>query len=218
MQNEVEEIENAKNNMHFNDKLNFLNNLEVVNYKNKIDEAIKNIDKKISKKLNISEIENEIIDYALQINKILIVGNEDEKANLFKPIKPEDSILTDYAQLYINRFAPSLSVDGKKFIVEIWHTNQIIGMFFKVINENEFIKDIVIKNNIDNTAIINFISRLGVEKITDKLFVQKDVRGFDNDKFFIFKPNEQRLWHKAIAYLDVNEFADAILKAGRNSE
>ena len=40
----------------------------------------------------------------------------------------------------------------------------------------------------------------------------------EKDYFYIFKPNEKRLWHKAIGYIDVNEFADAILKAGRISK
>ena len=78
--------------------------------------------------------------------------------------------------------------------------------------------DIKLENKQNESAILKFIAKLGVEKITDQLFVQKDVRGFEKDYFYIFKPNEKRLWHKAIGYIDVNEFADAILKAGRISK
>jgi hypothetical protein len=91
-------------------------------------------------------------------------------------------------------------------------------MFFKVVNENEFTQNIKTEHKQKKSAIIKFIARLGAEKITEQLFVQKDVRGFEKDYFYIFKPNEKRLWHKAIGYLDVNEFADAILKAGRDSK
>lgn len=65
---------------------------------------------------------------------------------------------------------------------------------------------------------MSFLIKVGSEKVTDKLFIQKDIRDFDKNgtDFFIFKPNEKRLWHKAIGYLDVNEFSDAILKAGKN--
>ena len=67
---------------------------------------------------------------------------------------------------------------------------------------------------------MTFLSKVSSEKVTDRLFVQKDIRGFDNngEDFFIIKPNEKRLWHKAIGYLDVNEFADAIIKAGRGNK
>ena len=39
--------------------------------------------------------------------------------------------------------------------------------------------------------------------------------GFQKDGFYIVKPNEKRLWHKAIAHLDLNEFTDVILTAGK---
>ena len=44
--------------------------------------------------------------------------------------------------------------------------------------------------------------------------MQKDIRGFERDGFYIIMPNEKRLWHKAIAYLDAEEFADAMLRIG----
>jgi hypothetical protein len=67
----------------------------------------------------------------------------------------------------------------------------------------------------NNAAFLTFLYKLWEEKITDRLFVQKDIRGFDNNgnDFYIIKPNEKRLWHEAIGYLDVNEFVDAILKS-----
>ena len=68
-----------------------------------------------------------------------------------------------------------------------------------------------------NNDIIQLLSSIGTERITDRLFVQKDIRGFEKDGFYIIKPNEQILWHKAIAHLDINEFVDAVLVAGKKS-
>jgi hypothetical protein len=218
VQDDIEQIEEIKIELHNKKQNEILNALELENLNRKIDEKLVNINNKVLNKLDLSDCDNALIDYALHINKTMIVGNDNEKATLFKAIEPDDQILKDYAQLYINRFAPSLSKNGKKFIVEIWHTNQIIGMFFKVVNENEFTQNIKTEHKQKKSAIIKFIARLGAEKITEQLFVQKDVRGFEKDYFYIFKPNEKRLWHKAIGYLDVNEFADAILKAGRDSK
>ena len=48
--------------------------------------------------------------------------------------------------------------------------------------------------------------------------MKKDIRGFEKEYYYVVKPNEKRLWHKALGYLDVNEFADARLKAGRAGE
>jgi hypothetical protein len=218
VQNEIEEIERAKIELHAIKKNGIFNSFEVEGYDREIKEELSKLDKRVIQKLGLSDIEKELIDYALTVSKTMIVGNESEKAKLFTSIDKEDTIIKDYAQLYINRFAPSLSRGGQKFMVEIWHTNQIIGMFFKVIPESDYVGDIRIKDKQNESAILKFIAKLGSEKITDQLFVQKDVRGFEKDYFYIFKPNEKRLWHKAIGYLDVNEFADAILKAGRDTE
>lgn len=218
VQQEIEKIEKAKIELFSKKKNDFLNAAEIKRDNQKINEELDNLDKKVLQKLSLSDCEKELVDFAINVNKFMFVGNDSEKAKLFTSIKPDESILQDYAQLYINRFAPSLNHNGKKFMVEIWHTNQIIGMFFKVINENEFIQSINVENKQTESAILKFIANLGVDKITDQLFVQKDVRGFEKDYFYIFKPNEKRLWHKAIGYLDVNEFADAILKAGRDSK
>ena len=90
-------------------------------------------------------------------------------------------------------------------------------MFFRVILPSKYKQQIVWADKQQDIAgIFQKIIELGASKITDQLFVQKDVRGFQKEYFYIFKPNEKRLWHKAVGYLDVEEFADAILKAGRN--
>ena len=57
--------------------------------------------------------------------------------------------------------------------------------------------------------------QLSAHRVSDKLFIQKDIRGIEKERFYLIKPNEKRLWHKAIAYMDVEEFMDAILNAGR---
>ena len=116
--------------------------------------------------------------------------------------------------MYIDYFARSFNRNEKRFIVEVHYSSQIIGLFFKVIDQDLFSKEIITVDT--NTNLITLVTKLSTQHITDQLFVQKDIRGFEKDFFYIFKPNEKRLWHKAIAHLDVNEFDDAILKAGRN--
>jgi len=50
----------------------------------------------------------------------------------------------------------------------------------------------------------------------DNLFIQKDIKGFELDGFYVVKPNEYKNWHEAIGYLDFYEFKKAILRAGKN--
>ena len=149
---------------------------------------------------------------------ISVLGNDEEKARLFLPLKYDDIILNEYVSLFIQQFKSKLNDENRVFIAEIWYTKQIIGVFFKMIPIQDYKQDIVWVNKQNNTELLSFISKIGTEKITDKLFVQKDIRGFasNGNDFFIIKPNEKRLWYKAIGYMDVNEFSDAIIKIGRS--
>ena len=89
--------------------------------------------------------------------------------------------------------------------------------FLKVVSDNAKNKKKIHWSKKDNDTFLQEISNLGIEKISEKLFIQKDIRGFEKESFYIIKPNEKKLWHKAIAYLDVNEFVDAMLRAGKKS-
>ena len=56
-----------------------------------------------------------------------------------------------------------------------------------------------------------FLLSLSTEKVSDNLYLRKDVRGFEQDGFYIVKPCEQRPWHPAVAYVDVEEFVEAMM-------
>ena len=56
------------------------------------------------------------------------------------------------------------------------------------------------------------------QRITNDLYIQKDVKGFEKTSFYVVKPNEYKNWHPAIAHLDVNEFYDTIMKSGMKKQ
>ncbi len=201
-------------------KATIQDNIKISTLKNKIEVELKNINNIIFQKLSLNDVEIALVNYALEVNRILIVGNDREKEKLFSPISFNAAILNSYASLFVERFKSKLDNRDRKFVVEIWYTKQIVGMFFRMIPTKEYKQAITWIKKQDNAKILTFLSKIGSERITDKLFVQKDIRGFDNngEDFFIIKPNEMRLWHKAIGYFDVNEFADAIITAGRGDQ
>lgn len=181
-----------------------------------INEELSEIDEVIYKMIGLDNSEVALIDYSQNISKSLIIGDASSRKNLFSPIVFESSDLVDYALIFKERFKRNIETDQNKFVIEIWHTDQIVGMFFKIIPTQEFTSDIVwINKQNEDLEILKFLTSISSSRITDRLFVQKDIRGFEKKSFYIFKPNENKLWHKAIAYQDVNEFADAILKEGR---
>ena len=98
--------------------------------------------------------------------------------------------INDYANLFIERF--SQKNNKKKFIVEIWYTKQIIGMFFKFVPIAKYSKDIIWKNmQNDESGMIPLIAGLSSEKITDRLFVQKDIRGFEKITSIYLSPTKK---------------------------
>lgn len=175
---------------------------------------IDSLEDKICNGFDCSDVERDLIDYALQVSIPLAVKSKGYQC-VFDAMPLNAKMLRDYASVYINHFAKSFNRNGKRFVVEILHSNSVIGMYFKVIDEKKFTKEIVQRKD---DIVLSIMARLSSEKITEELFVQKDIRGFERDYFYIFKPNEKRLWHKAIAHLDVEEFADAMLRVGGGNE
>ena len=179
-----------------------------------IEKLKKDIDKTILRNFKCSQIDKDLIDYALHVSIPMAVKLEGYE-RLFDPMKKSDILLKEYASVYVERFAKAFLRESKHFYVEILHTPEAIAMMFKVADEELSPTETIsfIKKGLSSAELAALI-QLSSAKLTEQLFVQKDIRGFERDYFYIIKPNEKRLWHRAVAHLDVNEFADAMLKAG----
>jgi len=180
---------------------------------NEIDIKANKIDEEVLGSFNLSDEENSLVDYAVNITIPMIMRHKGYENIVFAPINWDDNILKDYVNVFFYRFEETFNKIGLNLSVEVWHNKDILGMFFKETSDIIEDKIKIIDENNDN--FLYKISSLGIKKITDKLFIQKDIRGFEETGFYIIKPNEKGLWHKSIAYLDMYEFADAILKAGK---
>ena len=217
----VEAIEKAKTELYNLKKQIPIDDIEVAKKQKIIDNAQNKINESILKTLNFNELEKSLLDYALTISRPLITRTQTNKyevlSKLQKALSKQEII--NYASVYLNRFKRNIDSNERKFVVQVWQTNQLLGMFFDVVSiDTPDENGIIWKKDATDEQILSLLIKLSSEKITDRLFVQKDIRGFEKERFYIFKPNEKRLWHKAIAYLDAEEFMDAILKAGRRGE
>lgn len=203
-----EEIENLKNRQHSQTVL-MDSSIEM-----ELSLKIKELDSETLSTFSFSKQEKDLLDYAIEVSIPSIMTPKGFENNL-KPIDIDSQSLSSYIELFLSSFNEIYKRIDRKLVVEIKYTKQIIGLFFKIVSDNSNVKN-KSQSKLENTSILELLSLLGIEKITDKLFIQKDVRGFEDDGFYIVKPNEKRLWHKAIAHLDVNEFKDAILIAGKH--
>ena len=171
---------------------------------------IKNLNNEIFKSFDLSEQEKDLVYYAINVT-IPRIKKHSGYENIFSPIAFKDEALNDYIQIYFSRFTGSFGND-KYLKAKIWHTEYILGVFFEVTSENN---KLIEWHEHSNDYFLAKISALGIEEITKNLFIQKDIRGFEAEGFYIIKPNEKNLWHKAMAHLDADDFMDAILKTGK---
>lgn len=155
------------------------------------------------------EVEHSILKYTKEVT-IPLIMNKKSHVNLFKSLPMKSEILSEYVGVFLKRFNSVYASRGQKLTAQVLHNQTLIGVRFNLSKHDGLIKEIDWKECNDD-KLIDFVSMLGVQHITDKLFVQKDIRGFEKDGFYIIKPNEFKLWHLGIAHLDLNEFVEAIL-------
>lgn len=174
------------------------------------------LDSYISKAYNISEQEQSIIDYAIDVSIPIMRRVGRLKSNpyqyLFNPIKTSTiHYLEDYAKIFYEHFSKRFNSQNRYFNIDAYIEKDYIALNFIISSEREkwFSPDY----NSNLNEIINKIGNLGFSSITKDLFYQQDVRGFNSDSFYIIKPNEVKNWHKALAYIDLNDFIDALTKA-----
>lgn len=188
---------------------------EIINFVKKLDcknlSSYKSINTHINKVFNLSDLEIDLIDYALNISiPIWKYGDNPTLRNV--PIALQNATkeqFTDYANVFIETF----SEEYQAFYVDIHRFKYCTLFNFKARQSKstrsqiEFIED----SNIEN--IVKQISSYSLKDITSEIFIKKDIKGFNENSFFVIKTNEYKNWHRAIARLDCNEFSNAIWEA-----
>lgn len=180
--------------------------------------ALDKINEIIYKLYNIKEYEKDLIDYALNVSRYQF---QESKQSLFTH-KVDDNIdfLEKYAQVYLDEFS---KIYIEEYIqVEIYPLKHFIAMNF-VMKVEKPEKPIIYSENKDIASVLKTLAnKLSVSEIVStndiekNLFIQKDIKGFEDNSFYIIKPNEYKCWHRAMAWYDVAEFKEAIQEAESN--
>lgn len=160
----------------------------------------------------ISTQEKSLINYSNTVTIPLLKGNKEEKNKVISSVKYKDESLKIYANVFIEHFSKRFNSDGHYFEVEILWSKHVILMKFKIISEPSKDSGCIVWSKIEDKKLITTITKLGFENLSDNLFLQKDIKGFEEDYFYIAKPNQYKSWHSALAYLDLAEFIEAFFK------
>lgn len=169
----------------------------------------------INKLYEIKEYEKDLIDYVLNVSRYQF---QESKQHLFtRLIDSDEEFLEKYVNVYIQEF--ERIYDDEFMQVEIYPLNYFIALNFVFLGSKPD-KSIIYPDKKDEKEVLKRLANnLSVEQITNtedptkNLFIQKDIKGFESNSFYIIKPNEYKCWHRAMAWYDVAEFKEAIQKA-----
>jgi len=106
--------------------------------------------------------------------------------------------------------------------VEIYPLQHFIAMNFVFSSEEKVDKIVYPKDKLNEMEVLKRIGNLSISQITNNtdktknLFMQKDIKGFEQNSFYIIKPNEYKCWHRAMAWYDIAEFKAEIENAELN--
>ena len=167
----------------------------------------------------IKDYEKDLIDYTLNVSRYQFQQSKQHLVTNFNDSdhRNQKQVLEKYVDVYIKEFEEIYYDEFVK--VEIFTMRHFIAMNFIITDKKPKEKISYPKNTDEKDVLERLANNLSIEKITDikdsskNLYIQKDIKGFESDSFYIIKPNEYKCWHRAMAWYDVAEFKQAIQEA-----
>lgn len=149
---------------------------------------------------------NVFIDYALRIQIPLLA--EPENCEAYRSVGAED--LESYAKPFYEYLSAVFKTSGIHVAVNIYPKVAKHYSAMEVVLNKEQPQEWI--------QIINqkywkgeFLSKFSAHKLNDLFFELKDIVYFEENSFYIIKPNLYKNWHPAISQIDLMEVADQIL-------
>lgn len=182
-------------------------------------EVLNEINSIIEEIYQISGYEKDLIDYVLNVSRYQFQESKQHLVSSFNNSdhRNKELVLERYADVYIQEFE---KIYDDEFIqVEIYLLDYFIAMNFIFLNKKPSERIIYPDNKDEKQVLKSLANSLSISQITNakdsehNLFIQKDIKGFEKNSFYIIKPNEYKCWHRAMAWYDVAEFKEAIQKA-----
>jgi len=183
-------------------------NINILTYEDTLKSVRQELNNVVLEAFNLSEQEYALTDYATNIVAPWIMQKDYNIS--FSPYECEDNRINEYVKIFTDHYENLYKNSDMYFQVTIHWSQYAIGIYFRTLKKQP--EASIIWEREDN--IENFLT-LMQGKTLENLFIQKDIKGFESDGFYVIKPNEIKNWHKSIGYLDFYEFEDAILRAGK---
>ncbi len=175
-------------------------------------QLLQKINQAIFASYGVSDIEQDLIDYVLNVSRYQFQENKlDELIR-----KTSEKNLHQYAQVFYDHFSHIYNEDNEYFQIEVYRLPYFVAMTFNIVevppapeNGIAFPKH----NHTEQDLLKTIAQTVSINELSERIFSQKDVKGFEEDFFYIIKPDEYKCWHRAMAHYDLAEFVEALEKA-----
>ncbi|MCY4562033.1 MAG: N-6 DNA methylase [Flavobacteriaceae bacterium] len=199
---------NLSRNLHklyLEEKLLNSNESEILELKDKIESRIQKIYK-------VSDVEEELINYALNVSIPVMKRadlNRSKPPSIFRRIDKKNlDTLEDFVNIFVGHFSKRFNNEDRQFLVDVYLNNDFVALHFIISEKRKKTVEFYRDTKLDEA--IKKIGNLGVNEVSRNLFIQQDVRGFNENSFYLIKPNIAKNWHLALAHKDLIEFIEAI--------
>lgn len=125
------------------------------------------------------------------------------------------SDVEEYCDIVSNHFSDLINADGFKVVYEIKSSLAYYKVIFVIVeSETEYNKE-----SISNMPpVIELLALLSAEQFNSNLLINKKVKGFYNNAFYIAKTKDSHNWSRFNAIFDINEFTEDIFSEDENKE
>lgn len=172
---------------------------------NRINEVIEDL-------YDINGYEKDLINYVLNVSRYQF--QESKQNRITRKVHNDANLLNSYASIFISEFEKIY--DGDYIHVDVYPLYHFIAINFRFEKEKpkKQFNIISVNEQEDKVGVFKALSQsISISQVSKDLYVQKDIKGFEENSFYIIKPNEYKCWHRAMAWYDVAEIKEAIQEA-----
>ncbi len=177
------------------------------------------LEEEVYQAFELSEQERDLINYALEVSIPSLKQKKQYLQN--RPLQwneTDKNYLKNYASIIAHHYDVLFRRMDKCIETHIYYSKYVIAVEFCVVNKQVNQQKYHFHNDVEATKILLRFAKMSYQQLSKKLFIQKDIKGFETESFYVIKPNEFKCWHRAIAHLDLGNFIDALMKAGAEVE
>jgi len=161
----------------------------------------------INQTYQIKGYEEDLIDYVLNVSRYQF--QESKLDRILKKVSNNEDTLTAYASVFFTEFETIYS--DEYMSLEVYNLDHFIALNFVFSKEKPAERIHYETKEKDEWTVLKKIAHsTTISQISKDLFIQKDIKGFENDSFYIIKPNEYKCWHRALAWYDLAEIKQMI--------